>query len=222
MGIGDMRKIFICLTLMGILFLGLLPVQACEDLAQRLQENYKGLQDFRADFEQQLTNASSGEVETRKGKVKFSRPDLLRLQTTEPEDELLLLDGEYVWQYFALDELAYKYSLQDKVESQTLLKLLTGDVELGQEFLVQSKEELENGLLKAVLEPRDPEPELVRATIWLDQELGFLRKLRLQDFFGNKNQIELKNIELNVGLDPEEFKFSPGQEVEVMDNTQHK
>ncbi|MGM0424608.1 MAG: outer membrane lipoprotein chaperone LolA [Thermodesulfobacteriota bacterium] len=217
-----MRKIFVSCILICILLVWLLPAQANENLSQRLQENYQGMEDFQADFEQELTNASSGEVETRKGKVKFRKPDLLRLETTEPEKELLLLDGEYVWQYFALDEVAYKYSLQDKVESETLLKLLTGDVEPGEEFVVQSQEEQENGLLKVVLEPRDPEPELVRATIWLDQKQEFVRKLILQDFFGNKNQIELSNLELDIGLDSDEFKFSPDQDVEVMDNTQHR
>ncbi|MFO8031234.1 MAG: outer membrane lipoprotein chaperone LolA [Desulfohalobiaceae bacterium] len=217
-----MRKIFVSCILICILLVWLLPAQANENLSQRLQENYQGMEDFQADFEQELTNASSGEVETRKGKVKFRKPDLLRLETTEPEQELLLLDGEYVWQYFALDEVAYKYSLQDKVESETLLKLLTGDVEPGEEFVVQSQEEQENGLLKVVLEPRDPEPELVRATIWLDQKQEFVRKLILQDFFGNENQIELSNLELDIGLDSDEFKFSPDQDVEVMDNTQHR
>lgn len=215
-----MHKILTSLFMLSMLLCWLLPAQASQDLSQILQENYQNMQDFQADFEQELTNASSGEVENRKGRIKFSRPDLLRLETVEPEKELLLLDGEFVWQYFALDKVAYKYSLQDKVESETLLKLLTGDVEPGQEFLLQSQEELDNGLLKAVLEPKNPEPELVRATIWLDQELGFVRKLILQDFFGNKNQIELSNLELNVGLDADEFDFSPDEEVEIMDNTQ--
>ncbi|MFP4672441.1 MAG: outer membrane lipoprotein chaperone LolA [Desulfohalobiaceae bacterium] len=213
------RIIACCLLLLVLLFSGI-AVQATEDATQKLQENYQDLQDFRADFEQRLTNASSGEVEKRKGQVKFRRPDLLRLEATEPEEELLLLDGKYVWQYFPLDKVAYKHPLQDKVESQTLLKLLTGDLDPGQEFLVQSQEEQSNGLLKIVLEPRDPDPELVRATIWLDQELDFVRKLVLQDFFGNKNRIELSNLELNVGLDADEFEFSPDDEVEIMDNTQ--
>ncbi|MFW6388566.1 MAG: LolA family protein, partial [Desulfohalobiaceae bacterium] len=208
-----MPKILISLFMLCMLLCWLLPAQASQDLSQILEENYQNMKDFQADFEQELTNASSGEVENRKGRIKFSRPDLLRLETVEPEKELLLLDGEFVWQYFALDKVAYKYSLEDKVESETLLKLLTGDVDPGQEFLLQSQEELDNGLLKAVLEPKDPEPELVRATIWLDQELGFIRKLILQDFFGNKNQIELSNLDLNVDLDADEFEFSPDEEV---------
>lgn len=188
------------------------------DIGPKLQKRYQGIQDFQAEFIQELTNAASGEVEIRRGRVKFRKPDLLRLDTKEPEQEMLLLDGEYVWQYFIQDQVAYKYSLQDRLESETLLQLLAGDIDLQEKFYLQSQEQ-EQGLLKIVLEPRDPEPNLVQATLWLDLEQDFVHKLLLQDFFGNTNQIELTEIELNAGLSRDIFCFSPPQDVLVQDNT---
>ncbi len=195
-----------------------LPTAFAADIGPKLQKRYQGIQDFQAEFVQELTNAASREVEIRRGRVKFRKPDLLRLDTREPEQEMLLLDGEYVWQYFIQDQVAYKYSLQDRLESETLLQLLAGDIDLQEKFYLQSQEQ-EKDLLKIVLEPRNPEPNLVQATLWLDLELNFVRKLLLQDFFGNTNQIELTEIELNTGLRRDIFSFSPPRDVHVQDNT---
>lgn len=190
-----------------------------EEITRRIQQQYDALEGFTAGFSQTLTNAASGEVETRRGKIAFLQPSLVRWETTEPEKELLIVGEDAVWNYFSEDGIAIKYPLSQVLNSKTMIRFLSGKARLEDDFAIEVQGR-EDRMIKMRLTPKEPEPSLVLAYLWVDPNTHLIRSVLLVDFYGNGNQVNLQNLELNPKLSRSFFRFTPPAGVEVQDNTQ--
>lgn len=191
---------------------------SAQDISEAIQKQYKSITSFQTEFSQELTNAASGESEARNGTIWYQKPKYIRWQTTHPEEELLVCKNDVVWDYFPEEKVAYKYSLEERFDSKTMLEFISGEVNLEQDFRIQKQEEdTENSdWTKANLIPKNPEPSLVKATIWVDRQENLIRQVLLVDFFGNTNQLTFEDIQLNVDMEEDMFAFEPPDGVEVM------
>lgn len=213
-----MKRFFIALGAVFILVVVSASAQS-EEITRRIQQQYETLKGFKAGFTQELTNAASGEVEKRRGTIAFMQPSLIRWETVEPEKELLIVGENAVWDYFSDDNLVIKYSLDQVLNSKTMIRFLSGKARFEEDFAVANQGE-ESGLIKIRLDPKEPEPSLVLAYIWLDPKTYLIRSVLLMDFYGNANQVNLRDLELNPVLSKSYFNFTPPSGVEVQDNTQ--
>lgn len=189
-----------------------------EDLSRKIQETYTSIQSFKTGFRQKLTNAASGEVQERTGTILFRKPRNIRWETISPEKELLVVRDDLVWDVFPAEGVAYKYSLEGKFSSKTMLEFLTGEVSLEQDFQVLDQG-LEDGLRKVRLVPKNPEPSLVLAYLWLDPQDLTLKKILLVDFFGNGNELAFEDLKLDVNVSDDQFSYTPPEDMAVIDNT---
>ena len=168
---------------------------------------------------QQLKNAASGEIETREGRISFKQPGLVRWETETPEKELLIVGPKAVWDYFPEEETAFKYSPEAILSSKTMIKFLSGQANLEEDFLIEEKGK-EAGLFKIQMEPIEAEPSLVMAFAWVDPETYLLKSILLLDFYGNANKLGLDNLKLNPEIPNSQFTFTPPKGTTIEDNTQ--
>ena len=188
------------------------------EIAAKIQKQYESLKDTKADFNQELKNIASGETEKRSGSIYYRNPNLLRWETSAPEKELLLLTRDVVWNYFAEEKTAYKYPAEDVLNSRTMLRFLSGKARLDEDFEVGSEGPEEDGTIRLRLAPRNPEPNLVLAHVWVDPNTFLIKQIAIRDFYGNTNKLTLRNLAVNPGLSPDLFAFTPPAGVKVMDN----
>ncbi len=180
-----------------------------------VQQRYQTLGSFRAFFTQKLTNAATKKTQERLGAITFAKPRLLRWETTSPEEELVVVGAKDVWEYLPEEGVAYRYTVEQIFQSKTMLRLLSGEANFAQDFLVTDKG-VDGGLHLLELTPKEPEPGLVLARVWARPEDGFLERIQILDFFGNENLVQLKAIELNPAVDPANFAFIPPAGVRVL------
>lgn len=201
---------------------------AAEDMPDLIQERYETLKTFQADFVQELTNVSSGEVEMREGRIWFKQPSQVRWETEVPEKELLVVGPEVAWDYIEEDELALKYSVASLLDSKTILRFISGQANLKEDFIVKTewqgadvvRAKWGQGYTVMQLVPKEAEPGMVLAYIGVEPDTGLLRQVMIVDFYGNGNEVRLSNVELNIDLPEEMFVFTPPQGTQVEDNTQ--
>ena len=187
-------------------------------LPTRIQAQYEHLQGFETEFVQVLTNASSGEQQRREGTISFAKPRHIRWETTAPESELLIAGPETVWDYFAEEEVVYTYSSDQVFQSKTMLRFISGEANITEDFYIQ-RQESENKWVKLKLIPKKPEFNLVLAYIWVDPETALLRQVLLVDFGGNGNKLTFTDIQLNPEFKDGWFRFDPPEDVTVLRNT---
>jgi outer membrane lipoprotein carrier protein len=194
---------------------GAVCVQA-DDLTDRIQKRYDTLQSFRGFFLQRLTNASSREVQERLGNIAFVRPRFIRWETTSPENELLIIGKDTVWEYFPEEETVYRYTVEQVLGSKTMIRFLSGEANLKDDFTVQDMG-MDGEFRHLKLIPREPEPNLVEGEVWVRPGQDIMEKIRLVDFFGNVNELELTGLELDVPVDEKEFELVPPKGTEIIE-----
>ena len=192
-----------------------------DELTTEIQKTYDSIKTFRADFTQTLTNAASKEKDLRSGKITFKQPSLLRWESVKPEPELLIVGESVVWDYFPEDKLALKYRTQQLFNSKTMIKFISGQAKLEEDFVVENQGE-DSGLIKLKLLPLEPETGMVLAFAWIDPEKKMMRKVLVVDFYGNGNEVSMSNIEIDPDVDDAQFQFTPPEGVDVEDNTQNQ
>jgi len=188
---------------------------AGESIIETIQSRHETIHSFRVEFIQELTVAASRESEERRGVLYFQHPGLIRWETESPEAELLIVGSKVVWNYFEEEEVAYRYAVEEVVGSATVLRILSGQARLDDDFFTEVDPNPETNDLVVHLRPHEPEPSLVEATIRVDPETFLLREVRAVDFYGNTNRVILHNLQLNLDLDPALFAFSPPDGVMV-------
>jgi len=196
----------------------LAPATAKADIVGNIQKTYEELESFDSSFIQILRNTASGEEQERKGMLFFKNPDLVRWETTEPESELLIVGTNVVWDYYDDEKVAYKYPVEQVLDSKTMVRFISGQARLDKDFWIQ-QEQAEGGLVKLDLTPKEPEPQLVQAFVWVDPQSALVRRILLQDFYGNENEMIFSDVRLNPEMPDSLFEFTPPQDVEVFDNT---
>ncbi len=198
------------------------PARAADpvELAGRIQKKYASIGAFSAEFSQAIRNAASGDTERRSGSFLFKKPLLVRWDTVKPEKELLIVGANAVWDYFEEDKEAYRYAVQDIINSKTMLRFLTGKANLTEDFIVAAGKPEEAGPGQAVLQlaPREPEPGLVMAKVWVDLSTDLIARVFIQDFYANTNDLTLAKLVVNPKLDDALFSFTPPKDAKIHDN----
>lgn len=204
-------------SLVVLVLLAGAPVKA-ESVTAAIQRQYESLESFQADFLQQLKNATTGRVEEREGSIAYQKPSLIRWETVTPERELLVVGSDAVWNYVPAEKTAIKNPLATVLGSKTMIRFISGQARLDEDFIVEEQGS-EAGLTKLALTPKEPEPSLVQAFVWVDPATNMLRSILLVDFYGNVNRVGLDNLVLNPKLSRDLFAFTPPAGVTVQDNT---
>lgn len=186
------------------------------ELTDKIQQRYDSLESFRAFFLQKLTNASTKETQERLGTIVFARPRFIRWETTSPEQELLIIGKDMVWDYFPEEETAYRYTVEQVLDSKTMIRFLSGEANLTDDFKVLDMG-MDGEFQHLKLIPKEPEPNLVEGEIWVRPGQDMLERIKLVDFFGNINELELSGLELDIPIDPKSFTLEPPAGTEILE-----
>lgn len=212
-----MKKILFFLILPFLLHASLTAAANADNaLVDKIQKAYADIKAFEADFEQTLTHKESGAVEKRKGKLSFKKPLLARWETAKPHEESLIINDSEIWDYIPDEAVAYRYSLNLVKESQNIIHVLTGQAKLTTDFKVKALSP-QNGLARLRLLPNEPTTQMVEAVIWVDPEKALIKQARINDFYGNSNDVKLLSIRPQNSMSDDRFKFFPPQDVEIED-----
>ncbi len=206
-----------CLCALAMLLI-CAPAIAASPVAGKLQKKYDDIPSMQAEFTQVLLHKESGAKETRTGTLLFKKPLLVRWENKAPSPELLIVTKSEIWNAFPEEEVAYKYPLSLVEDSRSIIRVVTGQARLDQDFTIED-EGMEGGLAKLRLYPKEPVQALVEAIFWVDPESGLIRKFRLYDFYGNENEITFTNQKIGVSLSDSSFTYTPPKGTQVEDRT---
>jgi outer membrane lipoprotein carrier protein len=223
-------SLLIVLSLLGI-SLALAMDDITEDMADRIQARYEAIRSFKTDFVQVQTRAVIGISTESRGEIWYRNPSLVRWETREPEEakETIVVGPETVWDYIADLDTATKMPLPQMLNSKTLLRFISGQANLKEDFRVESvwdgderlKEHWkDSGLVLLRLVPHQPEAGMMLAYLGVEPETFVLRRIMTVDYQGNANEIHLTTLQLDVDVPDATFEFTPPEGAMVQDNTQ--
>ena len=205
-----------------------------EQVFQNFKMAYEKSKNFRADFEE--TTLQSGNKSIARGRLMFNRPNLLRKEYVSHRDptqlaQLVVLDGEYSWAYTPLLSQVNKMKWGRANRRELLPGLGASLDEAAEKFnmeLVPDEVANPKGIYRIKLTPKlQPSPDSasdipreiieiwVRSDEWLPVQFGYQSE---SDDEGSLSVIvAFANIERDVEMDTDLFKFVIPDGVEVID-----
>ena len=211
-------KFLIILAVFGLVLAAPNVSRADDALMGKIQAHYQKVSSLSGEFTQVLVHKESGSRTEQAGKLEFRKPLLVRWEVTTPKrEELIVVNAKEVWDYIPGEELVYKYPVDLVQDSRTMIKVITGQANLGEDFKVKAAGK-ENGLNKLKLIPKEATQQITLAVIWVDDS-GVIRRAMIQDFFGNENDITFTSLNFDTPMKDSLFKFTPPAGVEFQDRS---
>ncbi len=187
---------------------------AVDDIVEQIQKKYKAIHDIQGTFSQTSYIKDLERIEKYSGKF-FIKKSRMRWEYTKPRDEQIIIRGTDIWIYKKSEKQALRTKFSKEAYSQAPIALLGSLENLKTDFNITV---IEKNTLE--LRPR--------------RQIGFIKKLLLKttsrdhlikmftifDIYGNKIVVELKDVEINPGLDDSLFIFKIPPGVEVFDFNQ--
>jgi outer membrane lipoprotein carrier protein len=179
---------------------------------ERVQSYVERLSTLRADFRQEVLDASGAVREQAEGTLLLQKPGRFRWEYHSPSEQLLVSDGNTVWLYDVDLEQVTVRSIGDSL-STTPAMLLSGQSRVDESFTASDGGQAD-GLDWVQLIPK------LEDTDFRSLRLGFrggeLARMDLTDRLGQRTRIEFLAVERNRVLPPAAFKFVPPPGVDVV------
>ena len=188
------------------------PSQAHTDSASnRLERLLESTGTLRADFEQEVHDASGRLLERAAGRMEISRPGRFRWAYEQPYEQLLITDGELVWMYDAdLEQVSISRVEQSIAGSPAML---LGGGRLTDGFRVVEAWQRE-GLEWLAMVPLQEDSDFRR--IVLAHDGAVVRRMELTDALAQVTAVVFGDVERDVLLSDERFSFTAPEGVDII------
>ena len=172
-----------------------------------------GLETFSADFEQQLIDSSGEVLETSKGSVLLRRPGMFSWSYSEPYTQEIISDGKSLWVYEEDLEQVTISDANDAVEDTPAL-IFSGRYDIAEHYVINELED-DAGLDWLELTPRNLEAQY--RSLRLAFSGAELSGMILFDSLGQTLMISFENTRRNPELNRELFRFTPAENIDIID-----
>lgn len=186
-------------------------------ILQEIEDKYTKSKTLSAQFSQVTTTKTTSTKKINSGKIFVKRPSKIRWETTKPENNLLIGDGNKFWFYTPpFDEDEHGQVIEKKasqVQSRLAHALLSGSFSVARDMKIQEKSPS-----TFLLTPKAGSAGTVsQATIEVDPEKKLIQKVILDHKGGNHAEITLSEIQLGEDLKDDLFIFKSPPNTDVID-----
>ena len=185
---------------------------ATEELATLLSS----IETFEADVRQLIVESTGGVLEESVIRFKMKRPQGFYWETIEPYPELIVTDGQSLWNYQP-DLLQVSIEDWDSEQSQLAAQLLNGQIDqIEADYFINGGDVGNGEAYEFILEPLDPASLYERVTIYF--RASTLNSIHIDNGNGQRTFWEFFDHQINQGIDDSEFVFVVPDDIDVLDN----
>jgi outer membrane lipoprotein carrier protein len=186
-----------------------LLAEPAETELRKLLADYDG---FTADFNQEVKDTKNNLLHSASGKLVFKQPGKFIWQINEPEEELLLSNGETLWWFNPFFEQVSIFDAADAVSTTPFALLVSQNDEVWNKFTIT---ELESGFM---IKPKDEnDSQVSQLAVYFDEFL--LNEIVITDRTQQTSSYILKNQAFNKSLSVG-FDFEIPEDIEIDDQRQ--
>jgi len=180
-----------------------------------LERRYASVETVAGNFQQSYRAPGVDQVES--GAFWLKKPDLMRWEYRQPEEQLFVADGRESSFYVPQDRQVTIQPLNASDLRNTPLELLLGSADINKNYTVSWESDVKPKTESAALirlTPRTHEPAYLFVVLELDGTTFELRRVIVREPTGNTMEFLLSNVATNVKIDKKLFRFVPPKGVE--------
>lgn len=195
------------------------PADRAIDAAVRA---YADVRTARATFEQTIHNPLIGRTLSSRGEFEQARPDRFAFRFSDPEGDVIISDGRYVWAYLPSSE-------PGQVIRSPLAADGAGSLDLIGEFFSNPRDRytigdggadtIDDRAVRIVeLKPRGSDAAFVTAKVWIDPSDGSLLQFEATEPSGLVRRVRITSFTRNAPVRRDAFTFTVPKGVRVVDS----
>ncbi|MES2212551.1 MAG: outer membrane lipoprotein chaperone LolA [Pseudomonadota bacterium] len=189
------------------------PIAASQAAMKGLEAQLANMNSYEADFVQSTVAVGQPTYQAL-GHIEFQKPNLIRWNQIEPEETLMVADGEYLWQYEPDLEQVIQQP-QSVLKETPFAILMTPYAQWKADYLIEYSY-LPESCRSMECFSLTPKVEAPVRKIVLGFEQGILAELHLWTALGDESHLVMAKQRLNGRLPPEEFRFIPPDSIDVI------
>ena len=212
---------FVPAALAAVLVFGRAQAQTADQTLDRALAAYAKVRTVRATFEQRITNPVLRRSATSRGEMVQQRPRYVSVRFTDPAGDRIVADGTWLWLYLPSTN-------PGQVIKTPVGQDAAGTPDVTAQLLDSPKTRYaitDGGADTAAarparvlrLVPKDPAIPFRRATIWVDDADGLIRRFETVDESGVVRLVTITRLEVNRRVDRSLFTFTPPKGVRVFE-----
>jgi len=188
------------------------PAKDAEALARKVDQRYNAMRTLRMDFTEQL--ATAGVQKKESGVLELKKPGRMRWDYKQPQAKLFVSDGKTAYFYVPGERQARKAPVKKLDDLQSPLRYLLGKSQIAKEL---EGLKLEGNVLSGT--PKHLKDRVERVELGITSE-GLIDRILIEEIDGTRTEFTFTNIQENVTIADEQFKFKPPAGIEMVETTQ--
>ena len=190
------------------------PAAAPTSALLTLRHKLKRFEQFSAQFEQKVFDVKGQQIQTSKGELQVQQPNKFRWQTYEPDQNLIVSDGQAVWIYNAFVEQVTAMELNKTVQQSPLWLIANQSEQAWSQFDVSTNQQGYS------IVPKDPNSLTKRIIIRFNDDI--ISRLTIEDTQGQTSEFILSDFNASSRLANDIFNFTLPDGVEFDDQREVK
>jgi outer membrane lipoprotein carrier protein len=184
-------------------------------ITARVQSRYDRVREIEAHFTQRTISAlaPSGDVTT--GRVALAKPGKMRWSYETPEPSLVVSDGATLWIYDPRAREAQKLTVGEQFLSGAAFQFLLGNGRIADAFRIAATG-CGSPHPRLTLTPR-ADATYQSLELEVDAASGEALATAVLDLFGNRTEVEFRDVHYDSGLGVDVFRFTPEPGVRVIE-----
>jgi outer membrane lipoprotein carrier protein len=183
-----------------------------EVLARKVDQRYNALRTLRMDFTEQL--ATAGVQKRESGVLELKKPGRMRWDYQQPQPKVFVSDGKTAYFYVPGERQARKAPVKKLDDLQSPLRYLLGKSQIAKEL---DGLKLEGNVLSGT--PKHLKDRVDRVELAINPE-GLIERIVIEEIDGTRTEFAFSNIQENVTIADQQFKFSPPPGIEMVETNQ--
>jgi len=192
--------------------------QTAEDVAFRLEKSLRSIQSLEAKFVHIYYSAVVSTPLNETGKLYFQKPDQMRWEYKDPENNIYLYEGDRFQFYFSEDNQLMKGSLSEESHETEILDILTGKKTLLEFYTVEFSpfptDKPQNQQIKLIPKQEEDDSFIL---LEIDNRRWLIQKAAFIDWEGNKTEFQFSQIQINTDLPKNIFELKLPPDVEIIE-----
>jgi len=195
-------------------------LEGCVERAtSAVQKRYEGVSDLSARFEQSTravgVGTAAGPATTSRGRVLLAKPGKMRWTYEEPDQSLVISDGDTLWLFDPSFGEAQKLPAGGGYMTGAAAQFLLGAGDMQRDFEV-SAVACDPTRVELQLIPRE-DASYEKLFLDVDPRSGDVRATRVVDLLGNVVNVAFTEMRFNTEPPDAEFRFEPPEGVRVIE-----
>lgn len=177
-----------------------------------LMARLNSFEQLSANFSQQVIDEEKNVLQDIQGKLALKKPNLVNWQNIEPEESLIVSDGETLWFFDPFIEQVTAYTVNASIASTPVLLLSSSDEALWQQFSIS-----QYGNDQFLIHSKDENSRIKTLELHFVNGSAKIDRFSLLDSTGQLSVFSLQEVTLEAKLPDSLFQFTLPEGVELDD-----